>query len=73
MAGITYTMSEPSNVRLEKIDKDALLITLAGNWVIHEEMDTGIDVEKKIQASLPVRSIAFDTSELDGWDSGLLI
>jgi phospholipid/cholesterol/gamma-HCH transport system permease protein len=66
-------MSEPGSLHFNRIDNDALLIELAGNWVLHKETDTGIDVEGEIRARLPVRTIGFDATRLTGWDSGLLI
>lgn len=67
------TIHEEYAVRFNKIDGDTLLVELAGNWLLRGEIPSGIDVERDIQANLPLRTVVFDTAKLGEWDSGLLI
>ena len=52
--------------------EDTLLVRLAGNWRIGEELPPASEVQKEIESGPRVKRIAFDTKELGEWDSGLL-
>lgn len=50
-----------------------LLIHLSGTWKIEHELPPAFAVHKEIASRPPLQHISFDTSNLTGWDSGLLI
>ncbi|HUI28398.1 MAG TPA: ABC transporter permease [Candidatus Kryptonia bacterium] len=56
---------------LSRSNDGTLLLRLAGAWQLRGELPSPEVVEREI-ASLPPRRIAFDTSQLTAWDSGLL-
>lgn len=51
---------------------DTLLITISGGWCITEGIPSIDHILESIQSSPGVRRMAFDTSNLVRWDSGLL-
>ncbi len=48
-----------------------LLVRLAGAWHLQRDMPDAAAVRREIEAAAP-RRLAFDTTQLTGWDSGLL-
>jgi phospholipid/cholesterol/gamma-HCH transport system permease protein len=51
---------------------DTLLIRLSGDWKITEPIPSAAEVQKPFESGGGIRRIAFDTEDLEGWDSGLL-
>jgi phospholipid/cholesterol/gamma-HCH transport system permease protein len=49
-----------------------LLLNLAGDWTLKAGLPSPAEVGKRLQAAGTVRSLAFDTTRLGTWDSGLL-
>jgi phospholipid/cholesterol/gamma-HCH transport system permease protein len=51
---------------------DTLLVRLAGDWTIKEELPSVEEVQKQADSGPPLQRIAFDTQDLGRWDSGLI-
>jgi phospholipid/cholesterol/gamma-HCH transport system permease protein len=51
---------------------DTLLVRIAGDCKIGEDLPLASDVQTQIASDSGIRRITFDTKELTGWDSGLL-
>lgn len=51
----------------------SLLLRLAGSWRMQDHLPSPAEVETKIGAGSSPRRLAFDTRELDAWDTGLLV
>jgi phospholipid/cholesterol/gamma-HCH transport system permease protein len=52
--------------------EETLLVRLAGNWRIGEELPAAVEVQKQIESEPRIERIAFDTRELKDYDSALL-
>jgi phospholipid/cholesterol/gamma-HCH transport system permease protein len=50
-----------------------LRVTLAGGWRLTETLPLPVEVQNEIESAPEITGVAFDTAELEGWDSGLLI
>jgi len=61
-----------SELRCERLADNTLLLHLAGNWTIHTAAPAVTEVQQQLDASPPVRRLAFETRELGAWDSRLL-
>jgi len=49
-----------------------LVIQIQGDWKMGNRLPPADEVEKKLRAETGVKRVRFDTSELKGWDTGLL-
>jgi phospholipid/cholesterol/gamma-HCH transport system permease protein len=47
-------------------------LRLSGNWRIEQPIPSSEEVERQLKSDPAVQEIAFDTSAVTGWDSGLL-
>ena len=63
--------SQP-HIKFSRQDKNFLLITFAGSWKLDQAVPSADEVRKLIEAAPEVQQVAFDTEELQEWDSGLL-
>src|SRR5262245_63274563 len=61
-----------SELHCERLADNTLLLHLAGNWTIHTAAPAVTEVQQQLDASPPVRRLAFETRELGAWDSRLL-
>lgn len=52
---------------------DVLLMHLSGDWHLVNDLPSADDIERQLEKGPQVRRITFDTKDLHGWDSGLLI
>jgi phospholipid/cholesterol/gamma-HCH transport system permease protein len=70
----TVGMTPParSELRCERLADDTLVVHLTGNWTIHTPAPAVTTVQQQLDASPPVRRLAFETRELGAWDSRLL-
>ena len=59
----TVGMTPPvrSEIRCERLADDTLLLHLAGNWTIHTPAPAVTMVQQQLDASPPVRRLAFET------------
>jgi phospholipid/cholesterol/gamma-HCH transport system permease protein len=60
-------------VTFDHSQDDTLLVQIAGNCVIESEMPSGSEIENEVRTATGIRQIAFDSKDLSGWDSGLLV
>jgi phospholipid/cholesterol/gamma-HCH transport system permease protein len=59
-------------LRCRRPTADTLLVELSGNWQLQDAFPSLTDVEQHLEATPRVQRLAFDTTELTGWDSGLV-
>jgi phospholipid/cholesterol/gamma-HCH transport system permease protein len=59
----------PSELAIQRTPEGALLLTLAGDW----KLGNALPSADGVLAGGQVRSLAFETGGLAGWDSGLLV
>ena len=57
---------------LSRVENDVLLVRLAGNWRISGDLPSASRIREEVEGGAAVRRVAFDTSGVTGWDSGLL-
>ena len=72
MDAVTETKSGQCGLNFSRPAEDTLLIRLAGNWKIGQELPSPNEVRKQLESEPRVQRIVFDTKELTGWNSGLL-
>jgi phospholipid/cholesterol/gamma-HCH transport system permease protein len=61
-----------SAISFQQTSKETLLLKLSGAWKLGSEVPPVEDVAGRIAAGRAVRTVAFDTEDLAGWDAGLL-
>jgi len=61
-----------AELRCSRPTVDMVQIELAGSWRLQDEVPALTDVEQQIEAAPRVQHLTFDTTELSGWDSGLV-
>ena len=57
---------------LERLADDTLLVHLVGHWTIHAGAPVVTELYQQLDASPPVRRLAFETQALTAWDTRLL-
>ena len=72
MDGATQMMAAPGEMSFSRPTEDTLLVRLAGDWTIKEELPAVEEVQKQADSGSPLQRIAFDTQDLGRWDSGLI-
>jgi phospholipid/cholesterol/gamma-HCH transport system permease protein len=72
MDAVKETTSGQCDLNFSRPTEDTLLIRLAGNWRIGQELPSPNEVRQQLESEPRVQRIVFDTEELTGWDSGLL-
>jgi len=72
MDGAMQMMAAPGEMSFSRPTEDTLLVRLAGDWTIKEELPAVEEVQKQADSGPPVQRIAFDTQDLGRWDSGLI-
>ncbi len=65
-------MPAPGEMSFSRPTEDTLLVRLAGDWTLKEELPSVEEVQKQSNSGPPVQRIAFDTQDLGRWDSGLI-
>ena len=63
---------EPPQTRLSRPTADTLMLAVEGSWRLSQGAPSIAEVTEEIEKQPPVRHVAFDTSELEAWDSSLL-
>jgi phospholipid/cholesterol/gamma-HCH transport system permease protein len=66
-------MTTRGEMSLEQFSADTLKVNLSGFWKLGGDLPRADRVQQALQDRPGVRSIVFDTRELNSWDSGLLI
>jgi phospholipid/cholesterol/gamma-HCH transport system permease protein len=66
--------AEPKEPRLSfgQLEGGTLLLSLAGDWKLRAGLPAPTDVGRHLEAAGYARRLAFDTTQLGAWDSGLL-
>jgi phospholipid/cholesterol/gamma-HCH transport system permease protein len=62
----------PCEIYYDQTSDDTLLVGLKGQWIIGEEVPAAEAVQQQIRSHRSIRQIAFDTAQLNNWDSALL-
>jgi phospholipid/cholesterol/gamma-HCH transport system permease protein len=65
-------MAAAGEMSFSRPTDDTLLVRLAGDWTIKEELPSVEEVKKQADSGPPLQRIAFDTQDLGRWDSGLI-
>ena len=63
---------KPPEINISRPTNDTLRMRLSGNWRIDQPMPSIAELEKQLKSEPRVQKIAFDTSQIAGWDSSLL-
>ena len=66
-------MDTNSTLRFSRPSDDTLLIHFSGDWKLANKLHSIDEVKEQIGKKPGTQRIAFDTKEMRGWDSGLLI
>jgi len=64
--------AEQASLALEKTADSTLVVRLLGKWQLRRDVPSANLVERELSATPALRRVAFDTSELSGWDSSLV-
>ena len=62
----------PGEMSFSRPTEDTLLVRLAGDWTIKQELPGVEEVQKQADSGPPLQRISFDTQDLGRWDSGLI-
>jgi phospholipid/cholesterol/gamma-HCH transport system permease protein len=65
-------VAAPCEMSFSRPTEDTLLVRLAGDWTIKEELPAVEEVQKQADSGPPLQRIAFDTQGLGRWDSGFI-
>jgi phospholipid/cholesterol/gamma-HCH transport system permease protein len=63
---------ETPRLDVNQSGEDTLLLGLRGDWKLTVGLPPAADVRKRLEAAGSVRRLAFDATQLGGWDTGLL-
>ena len=72
MKTVGTTPPARGELRCERLADDTLLVHLVGHWTIRAGAPVVNEVYQQLDASPPVRRLAFAAQELTAWDSRLL-
>jgi hypothetical protein len=64
--------AEQDKINFSRPKEDTLLVSLAGNWTLTEELPSADNVRTQLESGPRVGRITFETQSLKKWDSGLL-
>jgi len=64
--------TRPASLDVERTGDGALLLRLSGDWLLREGVPTGEAVEREFANPPRPQRMAFDSSALGAWDTGLL-
>jgi phospholipid/cholesterol/gamma-HCH transport system permease protein len=60
-------------LRFSRPGKDLLLLTLGASWRLENGLPTIAEFERQLEESPSPKHVSFETGQLTGWDSGLLV
>ena len=72
MDGAMQIVAAPCEMSFSRPTEDTLLVRLAGDWTIKEELPAVEEVQKQADYRPSLQRIAFDTQDLGRWDSGFI-
>ena len=61
-----------NQVAIDQVESDVLLIRLAGRWEMRNGLASAVAFETELRREPPPSRVAFDTQQLDVWDSSIL-
>ena len=73
MSSLTGTGTAPWVQRFSRPEKDMLLLSLGASWRLENNLPTIAEFQHQLDDASPVKRVGFDTGQLTGWDSGLLV
>ena len=73
VASATDTGAPAWAQRFSRPEKDVLLLSLDASWRLENGLPTIAEFERQLDDTALVRRVGFDTGQLTGWDSGLLV
>ncbi|AEB10192.1 MlaE family ABC transporter permease [Desulfobacca acetoxidans] len=65
-------MTTRGEMIMEQSSADTLKVMISGDWLLGGELPAADRVQQRLEGSLGVRNLVFDTRELAHWDTGLL-
>ena len=65
-------MTTQCEIKFTNPEAKKLLLQLSGNWKLENNIPDVSAVEKELQSNSGIQCISFCTSEVTGWDSGIL-
>ena len=65
-------IAAPCELSFEKPAENTLLVKLTGSWTIDQPLPSVKDVGRQVESDSAIKQIAFNTTALSDWDSGLL-
>jgi phospholipid/cholesterol/gamma-HCH transport system permease protein len=66
------TTRERGEIHVSRPGEGTLLVRLSGSWTLQSDRPTVSELQQQIDAAGRVQRLAFETSGLTGWDSGLV-
>jgi phospholipid/cholesterol/gamma-HCH transport system permease protein len=70
--GTAVPARDEPGLSFSRLNGGTLLLSLRGDWKLRAGLPSPAVVDKQLEAAGPVRRLAFDATQLDAWDSGLL-
>ena len=67
-----YANSEQGRVSFTRANDSTLLVTLSGPWHLTRDVPSTEGLRREIESASMLKTVAFDTSGLTHWDSGLV-
>jgi phospholipid/cholesterol/gamma-HCH transport system permease protein len=68
----TGKMNTPAKLTVTRQGNESLLLQLSGSWTLQADLPETSELENQMSAVGAVKQVAFNTAEVDDWDSGLL-
>jgi phospholipid/cholesterol/gamma-HCH transport system permease protein len=66
-------MATPPELQFQRAGEDTLTVGLAGSWKLGQALPSAAEVRRGLSDVAGVDKIDFDSRQLTGWDSGLLV
>ena len=70
---MTDAGTAPWALRFSRPEKDLLLVSFGASWRLANGLPAVSEFEHQLDAPAPAKRVGFDTQQLTGWDSGLLV
>jgi phospholipid/cholesterol/gamma-HCH transport system permease protein len=70
--GITDEPHSRGELRCRRPTADTVLVEFSGSWRLQDEVPSLASLEQPLTAAPCVQRLAFDTTALSAWDSGLV-
>jgi phospholipid/cholesterol/gamma-HCH transport system permease protein len=61
------------NIHFFQSDPEILLLKLSGSWILQETLPSPSEIEERIASDPQIKRFAFECSELERWDTGLMV